>query len=44
VTAIVSSGRVTVDCGPGEDTLQISEYRGNASRVSRRNCEHVKRG
>jgi len=44
VTAIVSSGRVTVDCGPGEDTLQISKYRGNATRVTHRNCENVKRG
>jgi len=43
VIAIVTRGRITVDCGPGEDLINISRF-SNARLVKHRNCEKVKRG
>jgi len=40
ITAITSSGSGTVSCGPGNDTVNVSRFKGNARRVKiSKDCE-----
>ncbi len=43
ITAITSSGSGTVKCGPGNDTVMVSRFKGNAKRVKiAKDCEKKK--
>ena len=45
ITAITSSGSGTVKCGPGNDTVMVSRFKGNAKRVKvAKDCEKKKKG
>ena len=40
ITAITASGSGTVKCGPGNDTVNVSRFKGNARRVKvAKDCE-----
>ena len=40
---IIGKGKVTVDCGPGTDTLEMSRFPGNQKKVHHVNCEVIKK-
>ncbi|HEY6890337.1 MAG TPA: hypothetical protein VI300_21210, partial [Solirubrobacter sp.] len=45
ITAIIASGRASVKCGPGNDTVVISRFKGNRKRVSvAKDCEKKVQG
>ena len=45
ITAITASGKGSVKCGPGNDLVVVSRFKGNAKRVKvAGDCETRKKG